>query len=71
MDTSNPRRPGHGWSGFTASEAFVWFGWLNVWLAVALLIIRGLPVIFDAIPYIQQSEPDLTESSARPGATEP
>jgi CDP-diacylglycerol--glycerol-3-phosphate 3-phosphatidyltransferase len=51
-------------------QAFDWFGWLNVWLAVALLIIRGLPVIFDAIPYIQQSEPDLTESGARPGATE-
>lgn len=51
-------------------QAVVWFGWLNVWLAVALLIIRGLPVIFDAIPYIQQSEPDLIESRPRPGATE-
>jgi CDP-diacylglycerol--glycerol-3-phosphate 3-phosphatidyltransferase len=52
-------------------EPLLWFGWLNVWLAVALLIIRGLPVIFDAIPYIQQSEPVLTESSAQPGAREP
>jgi CDP-diacylglycerol--glycerol-3-phosphate 3-phosphatidyltransferase len=34
-----------------------WFGWANVALAVILLVIRGLPVIFDAIPYIQQSDP--------------
>jgi CDP-diacylglycerol--glycerol-3-phosphate 3-phosphatidyltransferase len=33
-----------------------WFGWANVALAVILLVIRGLPVIFDAIPYIQQSD---------------
>jgi CDP-diacylglycerol--glycerol-3-phosphate 3-phosphatidyltransferase len=33
-----------------------WFGWVNVGLAVVLLVIRGLPVIFDAIPYIQQSD---------------
>jgi CDP-diacylglycerol---glycerol-3-phosphate 3-phosphatidyltransferase len=30
-----------------------WFGWANVWLAVALTLIRGLPVLFDAIPYIR------------------
>ena len=31
-----------------------WFGWINVWLAVALTVIRGLPVVFDAMPYIRQ-----------------
>ena len=30
-----------------------WFGWANVWLSVALSLIRGLPVIFDAMPYIR------------------
>jgi CDP-diacylglycerol--glycerol-3-phosphate 3-phosphatidyltransferase len=52
-------------------EPVLWFGWLNVWLAVALLVIRGLPVIVDAIPYIQQSEPALPEKSARSGVPEP
>lgn len=44
-------------------DAIRWFGWANVWLAVALLVIRGLPVIIDAIPYIQQSD-----RNARPRA---
>lgn len=33
-----------------------WFGWLNVWAAVALMIIRGVPVILDAAPYLTQSD---------------
>jgi len=37
-------------------DAVQWFGWANVYAAVALLVIRGLPVIFDAIPYIKQSD---------------
>lgn len=37
-------------------DVVYWFGWANVWLAVVLLVIRGLPVIIDAIPYIQQSD---------------
>ena len=39
-----------------------WFGWLNVWAAVALMIIRGLPVILDAAPYLTQ--PDAVAPSA-------
>jgi hypothetical protein len=31
-----------------------WFGWANVWLAVALTLIRGLPVLFDAVPYMRR-----------------
>ncbi len=46
-------------------DAIAWFGWLNVWLAVLLLVIRGLPVIFDAIPYIQQSDREAAAASAR------
>ena len=38
---------------------------LPVWLAVLLLVIRGLPVIFDAIPYIQQSDREAAAASAR------
>lgn len=35
------------------------FGWISVWLSVALMIIRGLPVIFDAMPYLRQESPKL------------
>ena len=30
-----------------------WFGWANVWLAVALTLVRGVPVLFDAMPYMR------------------
>jgi CDP-diacylglycerol---glycerol-3-phosphate 3-phosphatidyltransferase len=41
-----------------------WFGWANVWLAVALTLIRGLPVLFDAIPYIRHGGKAVSESVA-------
>lgn len=31
-----------------------WIGWAIVWVAVALTVIRGLPVIWDAIPYMRE-----------------
>ncbi len=31
-------------------------GWLSVWLAFALMLIRGLPVIVDAWPYLRQPQ---------------
>ena len=31
-----------------------WFGWANVWLAVALTLVRGVPVLVDAVPYIRR-----------------
>lgn len=31
-----------------------WLGWATVYSAVALTLIRGLPVLFDAIPYLRQ-----------------
>lgn len=30
-------------------SVFRWLGWLLVWLSVALTVVRGLPVIFDAV----------------------
>jgi CDP-diacylglycerol--glycerol-3-phosphate 3-phosphatidyltransferase len=55
-----------GWYGYLQPEAagtwldrvygltaIQWFGWANVGLAVALTLIRGLPVVFDAMPYIR------------------
>ena len=38
-------------------DAFRAFGWLCVWSAVALTVIRGLPVIVDALPYLGGAEP--------------
>jgi CDP-diacylglycerol--glycerol-3-phosphate 3-phosphatidyltransferase len=39
-----------------------WFGWANVWLAVALSLIRGLPVVFDAMPYIRRRDNSAVSS---------
>jgi CDP-diacylglycerol--glycerol-3-phosphate 3-phosphatidyltransferase len=41
---------------FFSVDIVRWFGWLNVWGAVALMIIRGLPVILDAAPYLTQND---------------
>lgn len=35
---------------------FRWFGWGVVWLAVALTVVRGLPVIWDAIPMMREMD---------------
>lgn len=32
---------------------YVWFGWAMVWSAVALTIVRGVPVVIDAANYIK------------------
>lgn len=48
-------------------EAVRWFGWANVIAAVALLLIRGIPVLIDAIPYIRQSEEDVARARASAG----
>lgn len=41
--------------------AFMWFGWVLVWSAVALTIIRAVPVLVDSIPYFTDRD-----SSAAP-----
>jgi CDP-diacylglycerol--glycerol-3-phosphate 3-phosphatidyltransferase len=45
-----------------------WLGWLSVWLAFALMLIRGLPVIIDAWPYLRQPQ---AANAAAPSAVEP
>jgi hypothetical protein len=34
-------------------EAFRWLGWSLVWLAVALTVIRALPVFVDSVAFIR------------------
>lgn len=62
-----PEAAGTGLDQFYSVDIVRWFGWLNVWAAVALMIIRGLPVILDAVPYLTQS--DAAPSSA-PGRSD-
>jgi len=46
-----------------------WFGWVNVWVAVALTLVRGLPVLFDAMPYIRhRDEPSLHAPAPAPAS---
>lgn len=33
---------------------FRWFGWILVWGAVVLTVVRGLPVLWDALPYMRE-----------------
>jgi CDP-diacylglycerol--glycerol-3-phosphate 3-phosphatidyltransferase len=33
---------------------YIWLGWALVWGAVALTIIRGLPVIYDSLAYMRE-----------------
>ena len=40
----------YGWDAVRAA------GWLFVWLAVALMVIRGLPVIVDSLAYLRDPE---------------
>jgi CDP-diacylglycerol---glycerol-3-phosphate 3-phosphatidyltransferase len=40
------------------------FGWLSVWLSFALMIVRGLPVIIDAMPALRGSEPRVEPAPA-------
>jgi CDP-diacylglycerol--glycerol-3-phosphate 3-phosphatidyltransferase len=41
-------------------------GWLVVWLSVALTVIRGLPVIVDAIAYVREIEPSPAAPTRTP-----
>ena len=40
--------PGTWLGSLYGNDPFAWFGWGAVWLAVALTIVRGVPVIVDA-----------------------
>ncbi len=39
-----------------STEAFRWFGWSLVWLAVALTVIRALPVFVDSVTFIRKMD---------------
>lgn len=38
----------YGWDWFT------WFGWACVWIAVALTVIRALPVLVDSVAFVRE-----------------
>ncbi|MDP9358558.1 MAG: CDP-alcohol phosphatidyltransferase family protein [Chloroflexota bacterium] len=40
-------------SGWYGQDAYLIFGWFLVWSAVVLTIVRGLPVIYDAVALVQ------------------
>jgi len=57
---------GSGWLGAFYDLAVVrWLGWSFVWIAVALTVIRGLPVIIDALTYAS------SQASGTPAARAP
>jgi len=39
-----------------AADGYRFFGWALVWIAVALTIVRGLPVIYDAMVYLRPDQ---------------
>lgn len=43
-------------------EWFRWFGWTLVWGAVVLTVVRGVPVVWDAIPYMREMDRRKRES---------
>ena len=44
-------------------QAFLAAGWLMVYLTLALTVIRGLPVLIDAMPYLRAEQVDGREPS--------
>lgn len=44
-------------------QAFLTAGWLMVYLTLALTVIRGLPVLIDAMPYLRAEQVDGREPS--------
>jgi CDP-diacylglycerol--glycerol-3-phosphate 3-phosphatidyltransferase len=44
-------------------QAFLTAGWLTVYLTLALTVIRGLPVLIDAMPYLRAERVDGREPS--------
>jgi len=69
-----------GWVGYQQPEAAgTWLdlvyrppvvqllGWASLWLALALMVLRGVPVVLDALPYAQP-QPAAPPPEARPTA---
>lgn len=42
-----------------SNDAFRWFGWSLVWLAVALTVIRALPVFVDSIAFVRKMDENI------------
>jgi hypothetical protein len=32
---------------------YIWLGWSMVWLSVVLTVVRGVPVLYDAMGYMR------------------
>lgn len=45
-------------------DGFLAVGWISVYLTLTLTVIRGLPVLIDAVPYMRASQVDAREPSA-------
>jgi CDP-diacylglycerol--glycerol-3-phosphate 3-phosphatidyltransferase len=50
--------PGSWVGALYGQEWFTFVGWLLVWIAVTLTIVRGIPVIIDAMAFIADRDPD-------------
>ncbi len=50
--------PGSWVGALYGREWFAVVGWLLVWIAVTLTIVRGIPVIIDAMAFIADRDPD-------------
>ena len=71
-----------GWVGYRQPEAAgTWLeavyrpvavqalGWASVWLAVVLMVLRGIPVVLDALPYAKPVPPAPPPAGGRPPGT--
>ncbi|MDQ3523797.1 MAG: CDP-alcohol phosphatidyltransferase family protein [Chloroflexota bacterium] len=45
-----------------AFDWYVWCGWALVWSAVALTVVRGIPVMIDAVGYFKETNGNPTSS---------
>lgn len=45
-----------------SQDWYVWFGWALVWSAVALTVVRGIPVMIDAVGYFKDTNGNPTSS---------
>ena len=50
--------PGSWVGALYGQDWFTFVGWLLVWIAVTLTIVRGIPVIIDAMAFIADRDPD-------------
>lgn len=61
-----PDAPGTWVETWYDTDPYIWFGWLLVVAAVALTIIRGLPVIYDAIQAMREDHVNTSLGAVDP-----